>query len=184
MNALPMKPLIITLLAVAVALLAHGAEPVQLKDKTLVVWVAPANLTQQGGSVLTIEDDQSHFDGIFFGEIAPAKWMPGSDFHRRTLKGARELAGRNSRWQNLRPDSHRLSWARGDRLPRRAYLRPIHHARPAADVWPVGSRVVRTAASGRARSVSLLCRPDQGRAHLRQASGSRSHRRLATRQDC
>src|SRR5260221_14307893 len=78
MNVLTMKQPIITLLAVAIALAVYRAEPVQLKDKTLVAWVAPANLTQQGGSVLTIEDDQAHFDGILFGEIAPAKWMPGS----------------------------------------------------------------------------------------------------------
>ncbi len=57
-----------------------------LQDKTLVVWAAPANLTQQAGSALTIDDGQSHFDGIVFGEIAARKWMPGSDYSRRTLK--------------------------------------------------------------------------------------------------
>jgi beta-fructofuranosidase len=55
-------------------------------DKTLVAWVAPANLTQQGGSALTIEDGQSHFDGIVFGEMTPRKWMPGSDGYNRSLK--------------------------------------------------------------------------------------------------
>lgn len=55
-----------------------------LADKTLVAWVSPANLTQKGGSVLTIDDRQSHFDGIVFGELAPAKWMAGSDGFRRT----------------------------------------------------------------------------------------------------
>jgi hypothetical protein len=62
------------------------AAPVPLRDKTLVVWVAPANLTQQAGSALTIDDGQSHFDGIIFGEITPKKWMPGSDGFCRTLK--------------------------------------------------------------------------------------------------
>ncbi|MBM3887809.1 MAG: DUF1080 domain-containing protein, partial [Verrucomicrobia bacterium] len=57
-----------------------------LADKTLVAWVAPANLTQKGGSVLTIDDRQSHFDGIVFGELAEARWMAGSDFYRRTEK--------------------------------------------------------------------------------------------------
>ena len=57
-----------------------------LLDKTLVVWAAPANLTQQAGSALTIDDGQSHFDGIVFGEISAKKWMPGSDNFRRTLK--------------------------------------------------------------------------------------------------
>ncbi len=56
------------------------------QDKTLVVWAAPANLTQQAGSALTIDDGQSHFDGIIFGEITPKKWMPGSDGFRRTWK--------------------------------------------------------------------------------------------------
>ncbi len=55
-----------------------------LCDKTLVVWAAPANLTQKGGSALTIDDGQSHFDGIVFGEIAAQRWMPGSDYYRRT----------------------------------------------------------------------------------------------------
>ena len=58
----------------------------RLADKTLVVWAAPANLTQRGGSALTIDDARSHFDGIVFGELAPGKWMPGSDRFRRTEK--------------------------------------------------------------------------------------------------
>lgn len=74
----------ILLLTVAMSLVAQGAEPAALKDKTLVVWVSPANLTQRGGSALTIDDGESHFDGIIFGEIIPRKWMPGSDFHHRT----------------------------------------------------------------------------------------------------
>jgi sucrose-6-phosphate hydrolase SacC (GH32 family) len=70
---------------------AESSKTPPLTDKTLVVWVAPANLTQHGGSVLTIDDRQSHFDGIVFGELAPARWMAGSDFHRRTERkqGAR-----------------------------------------------------------------------------------------------
>lgn len=55
-----------------------------LRDKTLVVWAAPANLEQHGGSALTIDDSRSHFDGIVFAERAPAKWMAGSDHYRRT----------------------------------------------------------------------------------------------------
>ncbi len=57
-----------------------------LLDKTLVAWVSPANLTQRGGSVLTIDDQDSHFDGIVFGELAPAKWMAGSDFFKRSQR--------------------------------------------------------------------------------------------------
>ncbi len=55
-----------------------------LTDKTLVVWVAPANLSQRGGSALTIDDGHDHFDAIVFGELAPTKWMAGSDFYRRS----------------------------------------------------------------------------------------------------
>jgi sucrose-6-phosphate hydrolase SacC (GH32 family) len=57
-----------------------------LADKTLVAWVVPQNLTQRGGSALTIEDGSDHFDGIVFGELAPAKWMAGSDTFSRTQK--------------------------------------------------------------------------------------------------
>jgi hypothetical protein len=59
-----------------------------LSDKTLVAWGYPANLTQRGGSVFTIEKlaDQGtpDFDGIVLGELAPGKWMPGSGAFRRT----------------------------------------------------------------------------------------------------
>lgn len=54
-------------------------------DKTLVAWVAPDNLVQRGGSVLTLQVG-STFDGLVFGEIEPAKWLAGSDNHVRTLR--------------------------------------------------------------------------------------------------
>ncbi len=57
-----------------------------LVDKTLVVWAAPANLTQRGGSALTVDDQYSHFDGIVFGELASARWMAGSEFFTRTQR--------------------------------------------------------------------------------------------------
>lgn len=63
---------------------AAAGRSAPLVDKTLVAWVSPANLTQHGGSVLSIDDRQSHFDGIVLGELAPAKWMAGSDHHYRT----------------------------------------------------------------------------------------------------
>lgn len=79
------------LLAVTALLIGWlaSARPVQaadwpLRDKTLVAWVAPANLTQRGGSALTIDDLGDHFDGVVFGELSPAKWMAGSEFFRRT----------------------------------------------------------------------------------------------------
>jgi len=55
-------------------------------DKTLVAWVYPANLSQQGGSVLTLERSDASFDAIVLGEIAPGKWMAGSEFFHRTNK--------------------------------------------------------------------------------------------------
>ena len=55
-----------------------------LKDKTLVAWVMPANLTQRSGSVLTLENSEGQFDAIVFGEVQAQKWMAGSDSFRRT----------------------------------------------------------------------------------------------------
>jgi len=68
---------------------AHAAEKAQLAviaDKTLVAWVAPADLTQRGGSVLTIEKPGGVFDAIVLGEIAASKWMAGSNGFVRTQK--------------------------------------------------------------------------------------------------
>lgn len=61
-----------------------GDSAAPLRDKTLVAWAAPANLTQRGGSVLTINDGRGHFDGVVFVELTPAKWMAGSDNWIRT----------------------------------------------------------------------------------------------------
>lgn len=52
-------------------------------DKTLVAWVAPANLEQQGGSALTIQSGD-RFDAIVLGERVRGKWMAGSDMFNRT----------------------------------------------------------------------------------------------------
>lgn len=68
--------------------LSSSASPPQndpmLGEKTLIVWVAPEHLDQQGGSALSVNnlvDDQ--FDAIVFGELTPEVWMPGSHgFHR------------------------------------------------------------------------------------------------------
>jgi len=68
------------------AQIAKGAPPTEIKDKTLVLWAAPANLNQRGGSALTLDDLASHFDGIIFGEIAKGKWMAGSDFYQRSQR--------------------------------------------------------------------------------------------------
>ena len=67
-------------------LAAAGAEKTVIADKTLVAWVAPADLTQRGGSVLTIEKSGGVFDAIVLGELAASKWMAGSNGFSRTLK--------------------------------------------------------------------------------------------------
>ena len=51
----------------------------EVTDKTLVSWVSLDNLTQRGGSVLTIQY-QDKFDAIVFGEKHPVRWMAGSNF--------------------------------------------------------------------------------------------------------
>ncbi len=60
------------------------AENQVIANKTLVAWVAPANLTQRGGSVLTIEKSGGVFDAIVLGELAMSKWMAGSEGFNRT----------------------------------------------------------------------------------------------------
>ena len=77
----------LTALAMMLASVAVGGEEkTEIADKTLVAWVVPANLTQRGGSVLTIEKAGGVFDAIVFGEIAETKWMAGSNGFSRTKK--------------------------------------------------------------------------------------------------
>jgi sucrose-6-phosphate hydrolase SacC (GH32 family) len=63
---------------------AGSAEQRTITDKTFVAWVAPANLTQRGGSVLTVEKPGGTFDAIVFGEVSPSRWMAGSNNFNRT----------------------------------------------------------------------------------------------------
>jgi len=60
---------------------ADAAPP--LIDKTLVAWVVPANLVQQGSGVLSILEGDA-FDSIVLGEVRRGVWMPGSDHFHRT----------------------------------------------------------------------------------------------------
>ena len=77
-------------------------------DKTLVTWVYLANTTQRGGAVLTLitpaepidptkfaggggsglksVEPTERFDAIVFGELAPGRWMAGSDCFHRTQR--------------------------------------------------------------------------------------------------
>lgn len=59
--------------------------PVNLREKTLEIWVALTGLDQKGGGALTVQTpDSENFDSIVFGEREPARWIAGSDFFRRT----------------------------------------------------------------------------------------------------
>jgi beta-fructofuranosidase len=79
------------LVALACSAALDLAAEADLRDKTLVAWVSPANLTQRGGSVLTIEKTGAVFDGIVLGEIAPGKWMAGSEAFHRTKRQQEEI---------------------------------------------------------------------------------------------
>ncbi len=59
-------------------------------DKTLVAWVAPADLTQRNVDVLTQDNMAGAFDGIIFGGPFPKKWMAGSDWFRRTERNQKD----------------------------------------------------------------------------------------------
>ncbi|MHB8972371.1 MAG: GH32 C-terminal domain-containing protein [Pirellulaceae bacterium] len=80
---------------------AFGQEKTVIGDKTLVAWVSPANLTQRGGSALTIEKSGGVFDAIVFGEIAPSKWMAGSDGFKRTKLEQEDFAAETADNQTL-----------------------------------------------------------------------------------
>ncbi len=85
--------------ALALTLLTLGCVTAQAKDggktastdKTLVSWVTTSDRSLAGGSVLTVQEEDK-FDGIVFAELAPARWMAGSNFYRRTNKNQRNYA--------------------------------------------------------------------------------------------
>jgi hypothetical protein len=52
-------------------------------EKTLVSWLTLDNLTQQGGSALTIQRGDQ-FDAIVFAEKEGGRWMAGSENFGRT----------------------------------------------------------------------------------------------------
>lgn len=87
----PLPTLTLRLLIVPLLLMAGAGETAEpagttasaAVDKTLIAWVSLKNLTQQGGSALTIQSGEQ-FDGLVFGERAAQRWMAGSDFFRRT----------------------------------------------------------------------------------------------------
>ncbi len=85
MNQPLLLNLVVCTLLSSVALAAKAADDTPLTDKTLVVWVSPANLTQSGGTALTVNDTTiDRFDGVVFAELEPQVWMPGSNGYSRT----------------------------------------------------------------------------------------------------
>lgn len=85
-----MKKILLIVIALIVSLNA-SSQQTTLKQKTLVVWVTPFNQEQRGGSILTIDDNQTHFDGIIFGEIKDRCWMAGSDGLKRAQRDQNSL---------------------------------------------------------------------------------------------
>ncbi len=69
--------------------------PLDLREKTLEVWLSLNDLNQQGGAAISIEtSDGSVFDAVVFGEREPQMWMAGSNGFVRTqsLGGAQETS--------------------------------------------------------------------------------------------
>ncbi len=67
------------------AFVETSALPRDVSEKTLEVWAMPANLTQRGGGLISIEKiGGGVFDAIVFGEREPKKWLAGSSFFHRT----------------------------------------------------------------------------------------------------
>ncbi len=86
-TSLPICLLAVVMASVSLFSSVTFAGEIKITDKTLVVWVSPANLTQKGGSALTINDTTiDRFDGVIFAELESSVWMPGSNNHSRTPK--------------------------------------------------------------------------------------------------
>ncbi len=83
-----MRTIISGVMIACTAFLICTAESAET-DKTLVSWVRLDNLSQRGGSVLTIQSGDQ-FDGIVFGELQAGKWMPGSNSFKRTQRAQEE----------------------------------------------------------------------------------------------
>lgn len=84
--SLPLLGPMCATLAWTVTILPAADQEPPLQDKTLVAWVTAANLTQRGGSVLTIEKERGVFDAIVLGELSPGRWMAGSNGFSRTRR--------------------------------------------------------------------------------------------------
>ena len=134
-------------------------------DKTLVAWVSPANLNQQGGSVLTIQSGD-RFDAIVFGERARGKWMAGSNFFQPHAGGPERQRRRDRRARRAGPDRDRVRRRRHPHLPQRRGVRGVQDAERGPAECREPHRGVRAAARGGGDG-NAVGRVDRRCAHLR-----------------
>lgn len=58
--------------------------PIELKAKTMEVWLKLKDLKQRGGGAMTLQGPGGYFDSIVLGERTAAHWISGSDGFART----------------------------------------------------------------------------------------------------
>jgi len=66
------------------AFLQSSFLPIDLKAKSLEVWVKVHNIDRGGGGVMGIQGQGDHFDTIVIGERKPRHWISGSNGFART----------------------------------------------------------------------------------------------------
>jgi len=66
------------------AYLQSKSLPIDLKAKTMEVWLKLHNVKQRGGGAMTIQGQSDFFDSIVLGEIKGRHWISGSNGHART----------------------------------------------------------------------------------------------------
>ena len=97
----------------------------ELKDKTLVSWVSLADLEQCGAGVLTVEGAGGQFDSLVLGEVAPRRWMAGSENLRRTQKDQQRKRRRNGETRRVGAARGGLCGQHRHALSQRRALRPL-----------------------------------------------------------
>ncbi len=78
-----LSSMVLTLAAASLAVPTPSRAEAATTDKTLVAWVTLPDKTLRAGSVLTVQHN-GRFDGIVFAELAPGKWMAGSELFLRS----------------------------------------------------------------------------------------------------
>lgn len=59
--------------------------PIELKAKTMEVWLSLKNTQHQGGGAMTVQGTGDFFDSIVLGERKQGHWISGSNGHSRTM---------------------------------------------------------------------------------------------------